>query len=50
MNIQINKIGNMFTAYVKLADGLGIQAAGNTEEEAVSNMWDMYNREMNRIK
>lgn len=50
MNIQINKIGNMFTAYVKLAHGLGIQAVGNTEQEAVSNMWGMYNREINKIK
>lgn len=45
MNIQINKLWNMFTAYIKLTDGLGIQAVGNTEEEAVSNMWGMYNRE-----
>ena len=50
MNIQINKIGNIFTAYVKFSDGLGIQVVGNTEQEAVSNMWGMYNREINRIK
>lgn len=50
MNIQINKIGNMFTAYVKFSNGLGIQAVGSTEQEAVSNMWGMYNREVNRIK
>ena len=50
MNIQINKIGNMFIAYVKLTDGLGIQSVGSTEQETVSNMWGMYNREINRIK
>lgn len=50
MNIQINKIGNMFTAYVKFKYGLGIQAVGSTEQEAVSNMWGMYNREINKIK
>ena len=50
MNIQINKIGNMFTAYVKFSDGLGIEASSNTEQEAISNMWGMYNREINRIK
>lgn len=50
MSIQINKIGNIFTAYVKLADGLGIQAVGSTEQEAVNNMWGMYNKEINKIK
>lgn len=50
MNIQINKIGNMFTAYVKFSHGLGIQAVGSTEQEAINNMWGMYNREINRIK
>ena len=41
MNIQINKIGNMFIAYVKFSNGLGIQAVGSTEQEAVSNMWEI---------
>lgn len=50
MNIQINKIGNMFTAYIKFSNGLGIQAVGNTEQEAVSNMWGMYKREINKVK
>lgn len=39
----------MFTAYVKLTHGLGIQAVGSTEQEAVSNMWGMYNREINKV-
>ena len=50
LNIQINKIGNIFTAYIKFKDGLGIEASGNTEQEAINNMWGMYNREINRIK
>ena len=40
----------MFTAYVKFSHGLGIQAVGSTEQEAINNMWGMYNREINRIK
>lgn len=50
MNIQISKIGHIFTACVKFSDGLGIQASGNTEEEAINNLWGMYNREKDRIK
>lgn len=49
MNIQINKIGNMFIAYVKFSNGLGIQAVGSTEQEAVSNMWGIYKREINKV-
>lgn len=29
---------------------MSIQAVGSTEQEAVSNMWGMYNREINKIK
>ena len=39
----------MFTAYIKLAHGLGIQAVGNTEQEAISNMCGMYKREINKV-
>ena len=40
----------MFIAYVRFKYGLGVQAVGSTEQEAINSMWGMYNREINRIK